>query len=286
MIYIGIHNELVVDRILSPGAFLIDSEGNDVLLPNKYLPKETKVGDQLKVFVYNDSEDRIVATTLSPLLQLNQFGYLKVKDINNIGAFLDWGLEKDLFVPFRQQRGRLNVGQWCLVYLYIDKLTHRLAATTKVEKYFKKENIELEVNQEVDLIITSKSNLGVNVIINNTYIGMIFQNQIYKDIMMGDKVKGFIEQVRPDGKINVTLRKKGMKNLEEGAQTILDELKTSEGFMALTDKSTPEEIQSVLQMSKKNFKKSLGILYRNKQVLLKKEGVLLRSIEEKKTFLS
>ena len=286
MIYIGIHNELVVDRILSPGAFLIDSEGNDVLLPNKYLPKETKVGDQLKVFVYNDSKDRIVATTLSPLLQLNQFGYLKVKDINNIGAFLDWGLEKDLLVPFRQQHGRLNVGQWCLVYLYVDKLTNRLAATTKVEKYFKKENIELEVNQEVDLIITSKSNLGVNVIINNTYIGMIFQNQIYKDIMMGDKVKGFIEQVRPDGKINVTLRKKGMKNLEEGAQTILDELKTSEGFMALTDKSTPEEIQSVLQMSKKNFKKSLGILYRNKQVLLKKEGVLLRSIEEKKTFLS
>jgi len=286
MIYIGIHNELVVDRILSPGAFLIDSEGNDVLLPNKYLPKETKVGDQLKVFVYNDSKDRIVATTLSPLLQLNQFGYLKVKDINNIGAFLDWGLEKDLLVPFRQQHGRLNVGQWCLVYLYVDKLTNRLAATTKVEKYFKKENIELEVNQEVDLIITSKSNLGVNVIINNTYIGMIFQNQIYKDIMMGDKVKGFIEQVRPDGKINVTLRKKGMKNLEEGAQTILDELKTSEGFMALTDKSTPEEIQSVLQMSKKNFKKSLGILYRNKQVLLKKEGVLLKSIEEKKTFLS
>ena len=286
MIYIGIHNELVVDRILSPGAFLIDSEGNDVLLPNKYLPKETKVGDQLKVFVYNDSKDRIVATTLSPLLQLNQFGYLKVKDINNIGAFLDWGLEKDLLVPFRQQHGRLNVGQWCLVYLYVDKLTNRLAATTKVEKYFKKENIELEVNQEVDLIITSKSNLGVNVIINNTYSGMIFQNQIYKDIMMGDKVKGFIEQIRPDGKINVTLRKKGMKNLEEGAQTILDELKTSEGFMALTDKSTPEEIQSVLQMSKKNFKKSLGILYRNKQVLLKKEGVLLRSIEEKKTFLS
>ncbi len=286
MIYIGIHNELVVDRILSPGAFLIDSEGNDVLLPNKYLPKETKVGDQLKVFVYNDSKDRIVATTLSPLLQLNQFGYLKVKDINNIGAFLDWGLEKDLLVPFRQQHGRLNVGQWCLVYLYVDKLTNRLAATTKVEKYFKKENIELEVNQEVDLIITSKSNLGVNVIINNTYSGMIFQNQIYKDIMMGDKVKGFIEQIRPDGKINVTLRKKGMKNLEEGAQTILDELKTSEGFMALTDKSTPEEIQSVLQMSKKNFKKSLGILYRNKQVLLKKEGVLLKSIEEKKTFLS
>ena len=286
MIHIGIHNELIVDRILAPGAFLVDSEGNDVLLPNKYIPAGMKIGDQLKVFVYNDSEDRIVATTLCPLLQLHEFGYLKVKDINNVGAFLDWGLEKDLLVPFRQQHGRLNVGQWCLVYLYVDKLTNRLAATTKVEKYFKKENIELEVNQEVDLIITSKSNLGVNVIINNTYSGMIFQNQIYKDIMMGDKVKGFIEQIRPDGKINVTLRKKGMKNLEEGAQTILDELKTSEGFMALTDKSTPEEIQSVLQMSKKNFKKSLGILYRNKQVLLKKEGVLLKSIEEKKTFLS
>ncbi len=281
MIHIGIYNELVVDRILTPGAFLIDSEENDVLLPNKYIPEGTKVGDQLKVFVYNDSEDRIVATTLRPLLQLHEFGCLKVKDVNNIGAFLDWGLEKDLLVPFRQQHGRLNIGQWCLVYLYIDVLTHRLAATAKVEKHFEKENIELEVNQEVDLLIANDSDLGVNVVINNTYSGMIFSNQIYQDVMMGDQIKGFIEQIRPDGKIDVTLRKKGMENLEEGAQAILKELKASEGFIALTDKSNPEEIQSVLQMSKKNFKKSLGILYRNKQVLLKKEGVFLKEVEEK-----
>ena len=281
MIHIGIHNELIVDRILAPGAFLVDNEGNDVLLPYKYIPAGMKIGDQLKVFVYNDSEDRIVATTLCPLIQLHEFGYLKVKDINNIGAFLDWGLEKDLLVPFRQQHRRLNIGQWCLVYLYIDSLTHRLAATTKVEKHFEKENIELEINQEVDLLITSESDLGVNVIINNTYSGMIFRNQIYKDIMMGDHIKGFIEQIRTDGKIDVNLRKKGMKNLEAGAQTILEELRASNGFIALTDKSTPEEIQSVLQMSKKNFKKSLGILYKNKQVLLKEEGVLLRTIEEK-----
>ena len=280
MIHIGVHNELVVNRILAPGAFLIDSEGNDVLLPNKYIPIGMKIGDQLKVFVYNDSEDRIVATTIRPLLQLHEFGYLKVKDINNIGAFLDWGLEKDLLVPFRQQHRRLNIGQWCLAYLYIDKLTHRLAATTKVEKYFLKDNIKLEVNQEVDLLITNESNLGVNVIINNSYKGMIFHNEIYKDIMKGDRVKGYIDQVRNDGKIDVNLRKKGMKNLEEGAQTILEELRTSNGFLALTDKSTPEEIQSVLQMSKKNFKKSLGILYRNKQVFIKKEGVLLRTIEK------
>ena len=278
MIHIGIYNELVVDRILTPGAFLIDSEENDVLLPNKYIPEGTKIGDKLKVFVYNDSEDRIVATTLRPLLQLHEFGCLKVKDVNNIGAFLDWGLEKDLLVPFRQQHGRLNIGQWCLVYLYIDKLTHRLAATAKVEKHFEKEYIELEENQEVDLLIANDSDLGINVVINNTYSGMIFSNQIYQDIMMGDQIRGFIEQIRPDGKIDVTLRKKGMQNLEDGAQTILKELKASEGFIALTDKSNPEEIQSVLQMSKKNFKKSLGILYRNKQVLLKKEGVFLKKV--------
>lgn len=278
MIHIGIYNELVVDRILTPGAFLIDNEENDVLLPNKYIPEGTKVGDQLKVFVYNDSEDRIVATTLRPLLQLHKFGCLKVKDVNNIGAFLDWGLEKDLLVPFRQQHGRLNIGQWCLVYLYIDTLTHRLAATAKVEKHFEKENIELEVNQEVDLLIANDSDLGVNVVINNTYSGMIFSNQIYQDVMMGDQIRGFIEQIRPDGKIDVTLRKKGMQNLEDGAQTILKELKASEGFIALTDKSKPQEIQSLLQMSKKNFKKSLGILYRNKQVLLKKEGVFLKKV--------
>ena len=278
MISIGKINQLTVDRILTPGAFLVDEEGNDVLLPNKYIPKKTQVGYVIEVFVYNDSEDRIVATTLTPLLQLNEFGCLKVKDVNNIGAFMDWGLEKDLLVPFRQQHGRLNIGQWCLVYMYTDQLTNRLAATAKVEKYFEKEDIELELDQEVDLLIAKSTELGINVVINNRYGGMIFKNQVYQDLLMGDRIKGYVYNIRTDGKIDVTLRKKGFERLEEGAENILNELNESDGFIALTDNSSPEEIQSLLQMSKKNFKKSIGILYKNKQIVLKNDGVYLKEI--------
>lgn len=268
---IGVYHTLEVDRLTEPGAFLTDGE-TDVLLPNKYIPQGTREGDLLKVFVYRDSEDRIICTTQIPYAEVNQFAYLKVRDTNNIGAFLDWGIDKDLLVPFREQKADLQRGYWVLVYIYLDEKSDRVAATAKVAKYFK-EVTDLSEGDEVDLLIADTTDLGLNVVVNNAHRGLIFENDIFHDVLEGDRIKGFIKQVRPDGKLDVSLRKEGLENLEIGAEHILNELKASEGFLPLHDKSDPDEIQSRLQMSKKNFKKSVGILYKKKLIELVDGGI-------------
>lgn len=273
---IGQYHTLRIDRITPPGAYLTDEE-TDVLLPTKHIPQDAKVEDRLKVFVYRDSEGRLISTTLTPNLELNQFGYLKVKQITKVGAFLDWGIEKDLLVPFREQNGILKEGQWILVYLYIDEKTDRIVATNKVSRFYETQEIDLEEGQEVDLLITSDSDLGTNVIINNAYRGLVYENDIFKDILEGDKMKGYIKLIREDNKIDVSLRKVGLENLEEGAAHIIAELKSNDGFLALHDKSDPEDIQLHLQMSKKNFKRSVGILYKQKLIKLEKAGIRLFS---------
>lgn len=271
---IGEYHILEVDRLTSPGAFLTDGE-EDVLLPTKYIPQGTREGDQLKVFVYRDSEDRIICTTQKPYALVNEFAYLKVKDAGSVGAFMDWGIDKDLLVPFSEQKNKLRRGQWCLVYLFLDEKTDRMAATAKVAKYFDDE-ITVAEGDEVDLLITNTTDLGVNVVVNNKHKGLIYENDLFHDVLEGDKIKGFIKAVRTDGKLDVSLRKEGLENLEIGAQQILKELKKSEGFLPLHDKSDPEDIQSLLQMSKKNFKRSIGILYKKKLILLEKGGIKLQ----------
>lgn len=268
---IGTYQNLKVDRLTDPGAYLTDGQA-DVLLPTKYIPTGTKKGDSLKVFIYRDSEDRIICTTQKPYAQVNQFAYLKVNDTSNVGAFLDWGIDKDLLVPFREQKNKLKKGQWCLVYLYLDEKTDRIAATAKVAKYFE-EDITVEEGEEVDLLIANTTDLGVNVVVNNRHKGLIFENDLFHDVLEGDRIKGYTKTIRPDGKIDVSLRKEGMENLEIGAQQILDELNKNEGYLPLYDKSDPEEIQSLLQMSKKNFKRSVGILYKKRLISLEKGGI-------------
>lgn len=270
---IGQYHHLTVDRITNPGAYLTDGT-DDVLLPTKYIPNGTKKGDKLKVFVYRDSEDRIICTTQKPYAKVNEFAYLKVRDAGNVGAFMDWGIDKDLLVPFREQKNKLKKGQWCLVYLFLDEKTDRLAATAKVAKYFDSE-VDLEEGDEVDLLITNMTDLGVNVVVNNRYKGLIFENDLFHDVLEGDRIKGYVKTVRKDGKIDISLRKEGLENLELGAQQILDELKKNEGFLPLHDKSDPEEIQSLLQMSKKNFKRSVGILYKKKLIQIESDGIRL-----------
>ncbi|MEP0987436.1 CvfB family protein [Ekhidna sp.] len=272
---IGEYHILEVDRLTSPGAFLTDGE-EDVLLPTKYIPGGTREGDQLKVFVYRDSEDRIICTTQKPYALVNEFAYLKVKDASNVGAFMDWGIDKDLLVPFSEQKNKLQKGQWCLVYLFLDEKTDRMAATAKVAKYFDDE-ISVAEGDEVDLLITNATDLGVNVVVNNKHKGLIYENDLFHDVLEGDKIKGFIKAVRSDGKLDVSLRKEGLENLEIGAQQILTELKKSDGFLPLHDKSDPEDIQSTLQMSKKNFKRSIGILYKKKLILLEETGIKLKA---------
>jgi predicted RNA-binding protein (virulence factor B family) len=275
-LHLGEFQELPIDRITSPGAFLSDGE-MDVLLPTKYIPKGAKVGDLVNAFLYRDSEDRPIFTTLTPHLKVNEFGYLKVKQVTPVGAFLDWGIEKDLLVPFREMNGRLEVGQWVLVYLYLDEVSDRLVATSKVSRFYRNSEHTLEEGQAVQVMIANTSDLGVNVIIENKYTGLIYHSDIFHDVMEGDRMTGFVKTVRPDFKLDISLRKTGLESLEEGAQFILDELKANDGFLPLTDKSSPEEIQVELQMSKKNFKRSVGILYKQKLITLEKDGIRLLS---------
>ncbi|MEQ6165811.1 S1-like domain-containing RNA-binding protein [Ekhidna sp. MALMAid0563] len=269
--YVGEYQTLMVDRLTDPGAYLTDGT-TDVLLPTRYIPNGTKKGDKLNVFVYRDSEDRIICTTQKPYAQVNQFAYLKVTDTSNVGAFLDWGIDKDLLVPFREQKNKLKQGQWCLVYLYLDGKTDRIAATAKVAKYFD-EDITVEVGEEVDLLVANTTDLGVNVVVNNKHKGLIFENDLFHDVLEGDRIKGYVKTIRTDGKLDISLRKEGLENLEVGAQQILDELKKNEGYLPIHDKSDPEEIQSLLQMSKKNFKRSVGILYKKRLVALENDGI-------------
>lgn len=274
---LGRYNYLEVLRDTSVGLFLGDDSEHEVLLPNKYVPANAKIGGILKVFIYTDSEDRPIATTLKPLIHLNEFACLRVKDVSNVGAFLDWGLEKDLLVPFREQKDKMKLGKSYIVYLRLDEVTHRLVATAKLHKVFDKEVGQLEAGQEVDLIIGEGTDIGIEVIIDHRYRGMLYRNEIFQDVMFGDPIKGYIKQVREDGKIDVSLRKTGLDNLEEGAQKILNELRANGGYLPLHDKSDPEDIQYHLEMSKKNFKRSLGTLYKKKLVILEEGGVRLKS---------
>ena len=273
---IGTYNQLKVLRDTSVGLFLGDDTGKEVLLPNKYVPAHAKVGKVIEVFVYTDSEDRPIATTLKPLVQLGEFACLRVKDVSKVGAFLDWGLEKDLLVPFREQKDKMKLGKSYIVYLRMDEVTERLVATAKLHKIFDKDVSELEEGMEVDLLIGEGTDIGIEVIINHRYRGMLYRNEIFQDVMFGDQGRGYIKHIREDGKVDVSLRKTGMDNLEDGAQKIMTELKANDGFLPLHDKSDPEDIQFQLEMSKKNFKRSLGTLYKKKLVVLEKDGVRLR----------
>lgn len=277
MIEIGRYNSLKIARIVPPGAILIDDEENEVLLPNKYVPQDAKDEDVLDVFVYTDSEDRIVATNLVPKVMRNEFACLEVKDVNNIGAFMDMGLEKDLLVPFSEQQKNMRPGQWHMVYMYLDQITKRLAASAKIHYYIESENVELEKDEEVDLVIGETTPLGTAVIVNNKYQGLVYENEVFQELLKGEKMRGYVKEVREDGKVDISLRKTGLDLLEDGAARIIERLKLNNGKLALHDKSSPEEIQMMLQMSKKNFKRSLGNLYKEKLVVITDQGIELVS---------
>ncbi len=271
---IGEYNTLEILRDTKVGLFLGDGT-NDVLLPNKYVPKEFQIGDSLTVFVYLDHEERPVATTLKPYVKLNEFAHLKVNYINEFGAFLNWGMEKDLFVPFREQARPMQEGKRYLVYCFMDEKTKRLVASSKTQQFLDKEEANYANGEEVNLIISHISDAGINVIINEKHRGLAYANEVYDDIKPGLRMKGYIKQVRPDGKLDVSLRKLGVEAIEPSAQLILDELKANKGFLRLNDNSHPEDIKTVLKMSKKTFKKAIGTLYKQKQIEIKDDGIYL-----------
>ena len=281
MIQIGKYNVLTILRDTKVGIFLgnpkEDPEGtHDILLPNKYVPKEFEIGEELIVFVYLDHEERPVATTLEPYILLNEFALLRVNYVNQIGAFMDWGMEKDILVPFKEQARPMEKGKRYLVYLYMDEKTKRLVASSKTNQFLKNETISVVKNEEVDLIVSHITELGINVIINEKHKGLLYKDEVYDDaIRTGDRMRGYIKIIRPDNKIDVSLQIQGYESIEPNAKKILDELRASRGFLRLNDNSNPEDIKTVLKMSKKTFKKAIGALYREKLIEIKEDGIYL-----------
>lgn len=274
MIQLGRYNTLKIERQTKVGLFLSDGT-TDILLPNKYVPENFEMGGEISVFVYLDHEERPVATTLEPYILLDEFGWLRVNYTNKFGAFLDWGLEKDLFVPFKEQARPMEQGKRYLVYLYLDDKTGRLTASSKTNQFLSNEQISVENGEEVDLIVSHITEVGINVIINEMHKGLAYKDETYQDVKPGQRLKGYIKNVRPDGKIDVSFNKLGFEGIEPNAEKILDELRASRGFLRLNDDSHPEDIKTVLQMSKKNFKKAIGTLYRQKQIEIREDGIYL-----------
>lgn len=276
MLHLGQFNELQVLRFTSVGAYLGDEEGNDVLLPNKYLTPELELEQKIEVFLYLDHDERIVATTETPFIELHTFAYLKVVETTHIGAFLDWGLIKHLFCPFKEQTVKMEEGKYYLVYLYIDESTQRLTASARVNRYFEKEHIVLNEGDEVDLLICDQTDLGQNVVINDTYSGLIFKNHLSKIVRRGDKCKGYVKTIRPDGKIDISLEKIGfVQKIEPATQELLSVIKKNNGVLFLTDKSDPDLIREVVGMSKKTFKVAVGNLYKQKIIKLNESSITL-----------
>ena len=271
---IGQYNSLKIDRDTQVGLFLTDGK-DDVLLPNKYVPNVWEIGEELIVFVYLDHEQRPVATTLEPYILLNEFALLRVNYVNQVGAFMDWGMEKDILVPFKEQARPMEKGIRYLVYLYMDEKTNRLVASSKTNQFLSNDELTVENGEEVELIVSHITEVGINVIINEKHKGLLYKDQVYDDIRTGDRLRGYIKTIRPDNKIDVTLQMQGYQAIEPNAEKILSELRASRGFLRLNDDSHPEDIKTVLKMSKKTFKKAIGALYKDKLIEIKEDGIYL-----------
>jgi predicted RNA-binding protein (virulence factor B family) len=281
MIDIGRMNTLVARRITSVGFYLGDpiteagDPADDILLPRKYVPESLSVGDDIEVFVYKDYDERPIATTLTPHIMRDEFAPLPVVAVSNVGAFLDWGLEKQLLVPYREQSRPLEEGQWCVVFMYLDEESDRLVASTKVSRFLDDDVSDLLENDPVDLLAYEITDLGVNVIINDRHKGLLYHNEIFRPVAVGDRMPGFIKRVRDDGAVDVSLQQIGFQKVEPSAQAILDALKANKGFLPLTDHSEPQVIYETLEMSKKTFKKAIGTLYKDRKIVLQKDGIAL-----------
>lgn len=274
MLEIGKYNELEVARTVDFGVYLTDGE-NDVLLPRKYLPSELKVGDRIKVFVYCDSEDRPIATTLRPKAVVGDILMMRVKDVSPVGAFLEWGLEKDLFVPFREQRQRMKPGEEYVVRVYLDEVTQRVLASSRMRPLMRDYPDELTVNQEVELIVYDQFSLGFPVLVDRKYAGILYRNEIFQPVSVGDCLKGYVNKIRPDGKVDVRLRKSGFKGVEEGKTPILDALREAGGFLPFNAKTPAMTVKARFHMSKKDFKQRIGMLYKERLITITDDGISL-----------
>ena len=275
MLQIGKINTLEVYKFVDFGIYLDGEQYGPILMPKRYVPEGIKEGDEVDVFIYLDSEDRLVATNETPLVMVGEFALLQVKQVNNLGAFLEWGLMKDLFVPFREQKLKMEEGRKYWVYVYVDKETERIVATAKIDRYLSKDEPDYEIGDEVEIQIHSQTDLGIKVIVDSEFWGVIYQNEIFEKLQFGEKRKAYIKKVREDYKLDISLQKIGFKKVDDVRQIILDALKEEQGFLPIHDKSTPEEIQQKFGLSKKAFKMAIGILYKSGRIIIEDNGIRL-----------
>jgi hypothetical protein len=270
---VGQYQKLEVIKILDFGLYLAAGT-EEILLPTRQIPENTKIGDILEVFIYRDSEDRLIATTQRPLAVANSFACLRVTDATSFGVFLDWGLEKDLFMPFSEQNKKLVPGRSYLVWIYVDEQTDRVVCSARLDKFLSKDVAQdLKEDQKVDLIIWEFTELGIKVIINYMYSGVLYHNEVFSPLYVGDRAKGYIKKIREDGKVDVSLRKKGYAEVQDAKEELVSILKKNKGFLPLHDNSSPQEIYEKVYMSKKTFKKAVGGLLRQGVLKITSDGI-------------
>jgi uncharacterized protein len=275
MVLLGKVNPLKVVKIVDFGVYLDGGSDGEILLPKRYVPEVCEIGDTVPVFIYNDSEDRLIATTEKPYAMVGEFAALEVVEVNEVGAFLDWGLMKNLMVPFREQKIKMEEGRRYPVFVFVDFDSKRITASAKIEKFVDESKPELEVGQEVDLLIYKKTDMGWKAVINQQYTGVLYDNEIFKEIHTGETLKGFVKQIRPDDKIDLMLQKAGFEKIDDFALKLHSLLKEADGYLPFTDKSPSQDIYEAFGISKKTFKKAVGDLYKKRQILLEPDGIRL-----------
>lgn len=275
---LGKINTLKVARKADFGLYLDGGPTGDILLPNRYVPKNTHIGDELEVFLYLDQEERPIATTQRPLAMVGDFAYLRVAWVNEHGAFLDWGLMKDVFCPFREQKMRMEKDSSYIVHIHLDEESYRIVASAKVEHFLSKERPGYSVNDEVSILVWQKTELGFKVIVDNCYQGLIYDNQIFRELHTGDRLKAFVSCVRPDGKLDISLQKQGREQTLDFSERLHEYLFKHDGYCPFTDKSPADEIYNEFHVSKKVFKRAVGDLYKQRLITLAPDGIELKSM--------
>ena len=274
-IILGDYNNLEIVKRVNFGLYLDGDEDGEILLPAKYVPDGYDIGDIIKVFVYLDNEERLVATTEEPLAKVGDFALLRVAWTNDYGAFLDWGLLKDLFVPFSEQEGKMVKGNSYLVYVTIDRKSYRIYASARLDKFLSRTKPPYETDEEVDIIVWRRTDLGWKVIVNGNHSGLVFANEVFRDLKTGDRLKGYVKRVRTDGKIDIALQRHGVAGDDDSSMRLLSAIEAQRGFLPLNENSSPDEIYSMLGMSKKAFKRAAGKLYKQRLIIIDDDGLRL-----------
>ena len=275
MVKIGEYNKLCVVKLVDFGVYLDGGNGLEILLPSRYIAAPIQKGDEINVFIYTDSEDRLIATTERPIAQVGEFAYLQVQEVNRIGAFLDWGLPKNLLVPFREQRVTMKPGERYLVYLYVDDTTKRVVASAKIDKFLGNVLPIYKIGDKVSALVVSKNEIGYRVIIDNLHYGIIYFNEVFQEVVIGQKLFAYVKKVRDDGKIDLTLSDKAVTRITELAEVLYEYIVNNGGEVGVCDKSSSEEIKQIFSCSKKDFKKAIGLLYKQHRILITDNGLKL-----------